>query len=176
MVWDFDNPYEEVSESLRKIGSQLAAIIHAAIEEITENSIVSEIHNNDSLTALIGFDTRKLEKISEEPEVSRKCPFCQEQLDEHYHLAKHISKYHPKKAVKKYEKSIQHYYKHPEDVGPRHQLVTKIMTGQDQIYGNRILCPFCEEPFPEHELKKHVNQKHGEFMEAFYNVLKEGGK
>ena len=175
MVWDFDNPYEEVSESLRKIGSQLAAIIHAAIEEVTENSILSEVYDdNDSTPNLIGFDTRKLEKISEEPEVSRKCPFCQEQLAEHYYLGEHIAKYHPKKAMKKYKESIEHYYKHPEDVGQRHQLVTKLMTEQERIYGNRILCPFCEEPFPEHELKKHVNQQHGEFMETFYNVLKEG--
>ena len=166
MVWDYDLIDEEISESLQKIESQLAAIIHAAIEDITEFELPYD--------EMIGYSTDELEQISAVPEVSRKCPFCKKQYAEHYWLAQHIAREHPNEAMKKYKDSIEHYYKHPENVGERHQMIAKLFSGQERIYGDRILCPFCEQPYLERELKKHVNQQHGEFMETFYNVLKEG--
>ncbi len=166
-----------LGDSLKRITSELTAIVHVAIEDMVENAIVGELYGNNADDAyLMGFTTEELKDISNEPEVYRTCPFCNHEIGEHYVLADHIADKHPTKAIKKYEESIKHYYKHPEDVSDRHQMITRLFSGRENTFRNMILCPFCEEPFPEHELKKHVNQKHGEFMEAFYNVLKEGGK
>ena len=158
---------KSLSNSIKQIISELASVVHAAIEDITEPAL--------PLYQIKRLRTNALEKLSDEPEVSRKCPFCKKQLSEHYYLARHIASEHPKEAMKKYRESIKEYYQHPELVGERHQMITKIFTDQEEaIYGPMILCPFCEQPYLERELKKHVNQQHGEFMEIFYNVLKEG--
>ena len=166
---------DTLGDSLKRIKRELSNVVHAAIENMVENAIVGELPFDDTHdSSLMGFTTEQLEDISEEPEVYRTCPFCNEEVSEHYILSEHIATEHPTEAIKKYEKSIKHYSKHPEDVGERHQMITKLFTGQERIYGDRILCPFCEQPYLERELKKHVNQQHGEFMETFYNVLKEG--
>ena len=157
---------KSLSDSLKRIIPELEAVVHAAIEDITESELPYD--------TLIGYSTGELEQFSDEPEVSRKCPFCKQQNSEHYYLAGHIASKHPKEAMRKYKESIEHYYKHPENVGERHQMIAKLFSGQERMYGDRILCPFCEQPYLERELKKHVNQQHGEFMETFYNVLKEG--
>ena len=155
----------DIGDSLKRIIPELEAVVHAAIEDITEFELPYD--------KLIGYITEELEQFSDEPEISRKCPFCKKQYSEHYYLAGHIASEHPKESMKKYKESIEHYYKHPENVGERHQMIAKLFSGQERMYGDRILCPFCEQPYLERELKKHVNQQHGEFMETFYDVLKE---
>ena len=155
-----------LGDSLKRITSELATVVHAAIEDIVESVIYFD--------KMIGYTTADLEELSSEPEVSRKCPFCMKQLSEHYDVGSHIAQEHPKEAMKKYKESIEYYYHHPEDVSERYKTITKLFTFQDYVHDDEILCPFCEKPFSEYELKRHVHQKHDEFMETFYNVLKEG--
>ena len=166
----FEPPKTDKSDSaIEKIKKELGAAIHSAIEMRVEEAIVSE--NPLWGRPLIGYRTEELEKMSDEPEVSRKCPFCGTSEIEHYDLARHIAKEHPKESIKRYKEDIEFLFRHPEEAGERHSIVTNIFTDSDVESGTNF-CPFCEKPLAWNDIKPHVSRKHGNFMNVFYDVIK----
>lgn len=155
--------------SLGQIETELATLIHAAIQDRVENEIVRK-HGRHSV--LIGENVKETLEASETPEVSRKCPFCGKYVDEHYFLAEHISTHHPEEAMKKYKEDIEFYYHHPDETAQRFLQVTPLMSPNSPTDDEKF-CPFCEKPVPERLLKRHVVQEHGPFMEIFREVIKD---
>ena len=157
-------------ESLMEIERELGNIVHAAIEDLVEDAITDRPTGWSA--PLLGYSSEELSEFSELPEVSRKCPFCEKTESEHYDLARHIAREHPKEAIKNYKEYIEYYYNHPMGTGERHSLVTNIFGGP-KYESDTKFCPFCERPLSERDMKRHVVEKHGAFMEIFRKVLKE---
>ena len=152
---------------------QLAAVVHAAIQAKVEDVIVNRATGWSA--PMIGYRTEELEEMSDIPEVSRKCPFCEHEDSEHYDLSSHIAREHPKEAMKEYSDSIKFFFEYPWDTGVRHSDVTSIFAApySYDYESETHFCPFCERPQTERGMKAHVNKEHGAFMSVFYDVLKE---
>ena len=166
-------PNDEVRKRIIEMGPLID--ISNELSNLTNSIIQTGVEDIFGDIKWMGYKENKiLEDPSTEapPEVKRVCPFCGKPFGEHDFLAEHMGFYHTKESISRYKRDIKRLYEHPEETPERFKWIHH--RGEDDLWAASV-CPFCAkviESFRDSDLRKHVRETHGGFMEVFSNVLR----